>query len=78
MKGPCRGGGYFVCVGVGPFGVLSPSGPGIQAGRGRGPPAEGGPANPEPKTLNHVQRQRVTLWGYALATLKVVWVPAIP
>ena len=34
--------------------------------------------NPEPKTLNHLQRQRVTIWGYTLATLKVVWVPAIP
>ena len=54
-----------------------PSGPGIQAARGRGP-RQGGPANPEPKILNHVQTQWVILWGYTLATLKVVWVPAIP
>ena len=48
------------------------------AARGQGAPGGGGPANPEPKTLNHLQRQRVTIWGYTLATLKVVWVPAIP
>ena len=48
------------------------------ATRDQGAPGGGGPTNPEPKTLNHLQRQRVTIWGYTLATLKVVWVPAIP
>ena len=40
--------------------------------QGPGGPRKGGPANPEPKTLNHLYRQRVTIWGYTLATLKVV------
>ena len=44
--------------------------------RGQGAPGGGG--GPQTKTLNHVQKQRVTVWGYTLATLKVVWVPAIP
>ena len=48
------------------------------AARGQGAPGGEGPANPEPKTLNHLQRQSITIWGYTLATLKVVWVPAIP
>ena len=46
--------------------------------RGQRAPGRGGPANPEPKTLNHLQRKKITIWGYTLATLKVVWVPGIP
>ena len=46
--------------------------------QGPGGPRGGGPTNPEPKTLNRPPRQRETIWGYTLATLKVVWVPAIP
>ena len=57
---------------------LQPPSPGIQPPGARGPfeGGGGGPANPEPKTLNHL-RGKGLRFG-ALATLKVVWVPAIP
>ena len=41
---------------------------------------QGAPGGGARQTLNPkpCQRQRVAIWGYTLATLKVVWVPAIP
>ena len=66
------GGGGPLAEGLGPLawgalprGALGPGGPWPGGPLAPGGPWPGGEA-------------KVTIWGYTLATLKVVWVPAIP